>query len=199
MWKRHGMAFLREGTACAKAWEPQPCQEYLGSSTCSWSLGCRGEAAGMVWGQQDPGCPCPGAGSEGAGSCGRRRCPPGKMPHPRFILSLGTEFNCPTHWEPTHGRARKAEQTGTRQERSSLETRAPSQHPAPTHGAVLMVNPSPEHWSNLGGSGKVLFCRKELDFIKFIKEAKSPSEPGGPGEAARGMLWGPSLWAGIQC
>ena len=116
MWKRHGMAFLGEGTACAKAWEPQPCQEYLGSSTCPWSLGCRGEAAGMVWGQQDPGCPCPGVESEGAVSCGRRRCPPGKMPHPLFILSLGTEFNRPTHWELKHGRARKAEQTGACQE-----------------------------------------------------------------------------------
>ena len=53
-----------------------------------------------------------------------------------------------------------------------------------------MVNPSPEHWSNLEGSGKVLFCCKELDFIKFIKKAKSPSMPSGPGEAARGVLWG---------
>ena len=135
MWKRHGMAFLEEGTACAKAWEPRPRQEYLGSSTCSWSLGCRGEAAGMVWGQQDPGCPCPGAGSEGAGSWGRRRCPPGKMPHPPFVLSMGTEFNRLTHWELTHegpGKLSKLEHVRN----MSLETRAPSQHPAPTHGAV---------------------------------------------------------------
>lgn len=71
--------------------------------------------------------------------------------------------------------------------------------PNPNTWSCLMVNPSLEHWSNSEGSGKVLFCHKELDFIKFIKEAKSPSEPGGPGEAARGMLWGRSLWAGIQC
>ena len=95
MWRSHGMAFPREGTACAKAWEPRPHQECLGSSTCSWSLGCRGEAAGVVWGQQDPGCPCPGAGSEGAGSCGRRRCLPGKMSHPPFVLSMGTESSHP--------------------------------------------------------------------------------------------------------
>ena len=71
--------------------------------------------------------------------------------------------------------------------------------PSPQHMELFDGESQPEHWSNLEGSGKVLFCHKELDVIKFIKEAKSPSQPGGPGEAARGVLWGPSLWAGIQC
>ena len=50
-----------------------------------WGVGVK------LCGQQDPGCPCPGVGSEGAGSRGRRRCPPGKMPHPPFVLSVVTE------------------------------------------------------------------------------------------------------------
>ena len=65
----------------------------------------------------------------------------------------------------------------------------PANTQPPTHGA-FDGEPTPEHWSNLEGSGKVLFCHKELGFIKLIKEAKSSSMPGGPGKAARGVPWG---------
>lgn len=51
------MAFPGEGTACAKAWEPRPHLRVLGEQHLSLGLGYRGEAAGMVWGQQDPEMP----------------------------------------------------------------------------------------------------------------------------------------------
>lgn len=176
MWRSHGMAFPGGKELPAQAWEPWPHQEYLGSSTCPWAWGVGVKLQAWSGGGRTLDAPVLEwrvrvLGAVGGGGALLVRCP--------ILLSSSVWGQSQAARTPETqcsrgpGKLGKLEHVrNNRPQRQELP--APTQ--PPTHGA-FDSEPAPEHWSNLEGSGKVLFCHKELDFIKLIKEAKSSTMP----------------------